>query len=51
METSQITDWRWNCDLATAQQLADERNGMLGLAPQDVDTIIASTLHRVKETT
>ena len=38
------TDWNWGDDLALAEQLADERNAVLGYTPKEAALIQIGTM-------
>lgn len=38
------TNWHWDCDLATAEKLADKKNAKLGLSKKDSIKIVLSTM-------
>jgi hypothetical protein len=42
------TNWYWNTDFATAEQLAAEKNAALGLTEKDAARIIFSSMRPAK---
>ena len=46
------TDWRWNCDLPTARDLASDRNTKMGIKPEDAEEIVLDSMfpNRKKKT-